>query len=334
MGITPVILCGGVGTRLWPVSNARLPKQFHSFLGDGTLLQETARRALALGLGPPVVVGSEADSSLVVAQLAAIGIEPRLVIAEPEGRNTAAAIAAAAHVLDGLILVMPADHVISDVAALTAALEAGVEAVRADKLVVFGIVPTRPETGYGYIRAGSSDRVWRPLVEFIEKPDIDKAERLVEEGCFWNSGMFLFDANLVLNEFAEWAPDVAEVVSASLPEPLAAVIHPTDKFREAPSVAFDRAVMEKTTRGAVVPLQAGWSDIGSWNALWEISPKDDSGNATSGDVRLVDVSGSYVRAERRVVVLGLSDVVVVESGGTVLVTSRSASQRVGELAEG
>lgn len=333
MSITPVILCGGSGTRLWPVSTTALPKQFHALAGERTLLQETVRRAVALGLGRPVVVCSAADLETVQGQFVDVGVEPILVITEPGGRNTAAAVAAAALMVEGRLLVMPADHVIADPRALAGAVAAGAEAAAAGMLTVFGVVADRPETGYGYIEAGVSDSSWRPVLAFAEKPDLEAARGLVAAGCLWNSGMFLFDSATVREELRRWAPEVIDAVSGSIPAERGPVVHLTDAFLAAPSIAFDRAVMERTERAAVVPLDAGWSDIGSWDALWEFLPKDVHGNVSIGDVRLVDVEGSYVRASRQVVVLGLADVVVVDTGDTVLVASREASQRVGELSE-
>ncbi len=333
MSITPVILCGGSGTRLWPVSTPELPKQFHALTGEGTLLQETVRRAASLGLGRPVVVCSAADLETVRRQIADVGIEPRLVITEPQGRNTAAAVAAAALMVDGRLLVMPADHVISDTSALAGAVASGEEAAAAGMLVVFGVVADRPETGYGYIRPGASGDAWKPVVAFTEKPDLEAARSLVAAGCLWNSGMFLFDSATVRDELRRWAPEVIEAVSGSIPSEHGPVARLTDAFAASPSIAFDRAVMEKTERAAVVPLEAGWSDIGSWAALWEFLPKDGHGNVSLGDVRLVSVERSYVRASRRVVVLGLSDVVVVDTGDTVLVAARDEAQTVGELSD-
>ncbi len=334
MRITPVILCGGSGTRLWPVSTPSHPKQYHALAGPRSLLQETAERAIALELESPIVVCAHADREVVESQLAEVGVTPATVITEPGGRNTAPAMAAATlSVQDGgLMLVMPADHVVTDVEALRSAVASGAAAARAGRLVVFGVVATRPETGYGYIEAGEPQTGWTKVARFTEKPEPATAQRLVDSGYLWNSGMFLFEVSTAIEELDRWVPLVMDRVRAAMPGNFASRIELSEAFLEAPAIAFDRAVMEKTDRAAVVRLDAGWSDVGSWDALWDLLPKDSAGNVAQGDVTLLDVSGSYVRTTGRVVVLGLSDVVVVDAGGTVLVASRSASQRVTEVA--
>ncbi len=331
MRITPVILSGGSGTRLWPVSTAARPKQFHRLAGDNSLLQETALRAESLGMAPPVVVCSANDVEEVKIQLDLVGVEPSAVIAEPAGRNTGPAVAAATLVGEGVMLVMPADHVITDLEALSSALVGGAEAADKGHLVVFGVVPTRPETGYGYIEAAPSPGVWAPLVRFTEKPDPAKAEEFVRAGHLWNSGMFLFEKETALSELSRWAPEILDHVKRSLPNPQDGLYSLSRAFLKAPSIAFDRAVMEKTDRAAVVPLEAGWSDVGSWQAVWELLERDTDGNVIAGDPILLDVKDSLIRTGPNVVVVGLENVVVVEHDGRVLIASIAASQRVSDL---
>lgn len=284
-----------------------------------------------MGLAPPLVVCAARDVEEVRNQLATVGVEVAAVIAEPTGRNTAAAVAAAALVGDGLMLVMPADHVIADLAALGFAVGAGAEAATERRLVVFGVVATRPETGYGYIEAGPSSGSWSPLVRFTEKPDETEAAAFVEAGHLWNSGMFLFERETALAEFARWAPDILGAVEPAVPPARKGVVALSEEFSRAPAVAFDRAVMEKTDRAAVVPLDAGWSDVGSWRAVWELHEKDADGNVVRGSSVLLDVENSFVRAGAGVAVVGLSNVVVVEHDGRVLIASIDAAQRVSDL---
>lgn len=339
--LIPVILSGGAGTRLWPLSRRQVPKQLAALFDERSLLQGTAARAAAIpGAAEPVIVCGVEHVDAIRAQLAAIDITPRAVIAEPVGRNTAPAVAAAAHTVSAAdtLIVLPADHLIRDTAAFVAAASAAVEVAGAGRLVTFGVTPHRPETGYGYLRHGDpieGHAAARALAGFTEKPDPATAERYVTEGLAWNSGMFVFRADRYLDELADMRPDieraVAEVVAQSRQEGDLIALDP-ERFAETPAESIDYAVMEHTTNGAVVPLDAGWTDIGSWHALWEISDRDADDNVVEGVSYTLDVSGSYVRAGGRpVVVIGLDDVVVVDTGDAVLVAARDRSQDVKEM---
>lgn len=345
MQIVPVILCGGSGTRLWPLSRALLPKQLLALQGTGTLLQETFRRVQ--GLGPaceaPLVLCNEAHRFLVDAQLRQAGASPRLIL-EPVGRNTAPAVAVAAlraaaeHADDPLLLVLPSDHVVADDAAFQAALRAALPVAVAGELVAFGVVPERPETGYGYIRGAAGGAGPRRIEEFVEKPDLDTARGFLASGRhFWNSGMFLFSASAYLRELRVFAPDILAACEAAVAagHAEATTLRLEDAaFRACRSQSIDYAVMEQTSRGSVVPLGAGWSDVGSWAALHEISGQDAAGNVISGDVVAIDCRNSYLRAESRLVgAVGLESCVVVETRDAVLVAPRSRAQDVKLLAE-
>ena len=288
------------------------------------------------GVTAPIVVCGSAQLPMVHAQLAEIGCDPLKTVAEPVGRNTAPAIAAAALVAppDSILVVLPADHVVADLPAFKEAVSIAVRAAAGGSIVTFGVVPTRAETGYGYIEASGEGPV-RDITDFLEKPDAETAARFVQGGRhFWNSGMFVFRPEVVLAELRRHAPGVVDSVEESLMVIDAAVIHPGPEFASALSVPFDVAVMEKTERGVMVPLDAGWDDVGSWRSLWEVSERDRNENVAVGDVVLRDVERSYVRADGRpVVVLGLADVAVVDAGDVVFVASMRHAQRVRELAE-
>lgn len=345
MQIVPVILCGGSGTRLWPLSRALLPKQLLALQGTGTLLQETFRRVQ--GLGPdceaPLVLCNEAHRFLVDAQLRQAGARPQLIL-EPVGRNTAPAVAvaalraAAAQADDPLLLVLPSDHVVTDPGAFQAAVRAALPAAGAGELVTFGVVPERPETGYGYIRGAPAGAGPRRIEEFVEKPDLATARGFLASGRhFWNSGMFLFSASAYLRELRLFAPDILAACEAAV---AAGAIEATAlrledaAFRACRAQSIDYAVMEGTTRGSVVPLSAGWSDVGSWAALHEVSAQDAAGNVTIGDVMAIDCRDSYLRAESRLVgVVGLEDCVVVETRDAVMVAPRARAQDVKLLVE-
>lgn len=345
MQIVPVILCGGSGTRLWPLSRALLPKQLLALQGTGTLLQETFGRVQGLGPGceAPLVLCNEAHRFLVDAQLRQAGACPRLIL-EPVGRNTAPAVAVAAlraraeQADDPLLLVLPSDHVVADGGAFQAAVRAALPAARAGELVAFGVVPERPETGYGYIRGAAGGAGPRRIEEFVEKPDLDTARGFLASGRhFWNSGMFLFSASAYLRELRNFAPDILAACEAAVAagHAEATTLRLDDAaFRACRSQSIDYAVMEETSRGSVVPLGAGWSDVGSWAALHEVSGRDAAGNVISGDVVAVDCRNSYLRAESRLVgVVGLEGCVVVETRDAVLVAPQARAQDVKLLVE-
>jgi mannose-1-phosphate guanylyltransferase/mannose-6-phosphate isomerase len=346
MNLVPVILCGGSGTRLWPLSRALYPKQLLALLGSRTLLQETVARLAQLpaAVSDPIVVCNEAHRFLVGKQLRDMGTDPVLIL-EPEGRNTAPAVAVAALAArrqagaDALLLVLPADHVVSDPVAFAAAVALAVPAALAGDLVTFGIVPDRPETGFGYIRTSRAEDagVW-PVQEFVEKPDYETAERYVNSGAYlWNSGMFLFSADACLGEFRGHAPDILAAATRALETASrdgGVVTLQGDTFRECRKESLDYAIMEKTGHAAVVPLKAGWSDVGSWAALLDVADQDAHANALVGDVVAIDCVNSYVRSESRLVaVAGLDACIVVETSDAVLVVPKSRAQDVKKLVE-
>ena len=305
--IQPVILSGGSGSRLWPVSRTMLPKQLLKLVGDQTMLQATAARldGFADKAADCLVVCNEAHRFMAGQQLAAIGVPARFIL-EPEGRNTAPAVALAALAApDSLLLVMPADHVIRDVAAFHAAITEGAKAAGQGKLVTFGIVPTGPETGYGYIEAEPAGAAAVPVLRFVEKPDRETAQSYVDGGRhFWNSGMFLLSAMAYLDELGRHAPDMLEGCRKAMAaaDTAAEFIRPdAAAFAACPSDSIDYAVMEKTDNAMVVPLDAGWSDVGSWAALHEVSERDERNNVVSGDTLLHDCRDIYVSAESRLV---------------------------------
>ena len=345
--IIPVILSGGSGTRLWPASRSMYPKQLLPLVSDATMLQETAARLRGMPgtTGECLIVCNEAHRFLVAEQMAAIEMHASIML-EPTGRNTAPAVALAAFQVasddeDALMLVMPADHVIRDVAAFQAAVGKGVEAAEQGKLVTFGIVPLRPETGYGYVKAvpNGDDRDAAVAVEaFVEKPDLETAERYVAGGeHFWNSGMFLFSAKAFLRELLALSPKIHESVAKSaegLEKDLNFIRPDAVAFAASPSDSIDYAVMEKTDAAMMVPLNAGWSDVGSWAALHEVCDSDADGNATSGDVITHGCKDTLVQAESRLVMaIGLEGIVVVETKDSILVAHKSRSQDVKQVVD-
>lgn len=348
--IIPVILSGGAGTRLWPLSRELYPKQLLPLVDQATMLQQTVTRISGrAGISRPIVSCNDQHRFLVAEQLRAINVEPIAILLEPTGRNTAPAAAAAAiHAIklksddNPLLLVLPADHVITDNEAFLAALDLAEPAALAGDLVTFGIVPTRAETGYGYIRsrakAGADDNRVRAVVEFVEKPTEAVAAEYVQSGDYlWNSGMFLFSAATYLEELRRFAPAIADACNAAIAGAsvdLDFLRLDTDAFTECPKDSIDFAVMEKTDRAVVVPLDAGWSDVGSFGALFDVLAKDANGNVFEGDVVAVDTRGSLVSAGSRLVAtVGMEDCIVIETKDSVLVSTRERSQDVRRLVD-
>jgi mannose-1-phosphate guanylyltransferase/mannose-6-phosphate isomerase len=355
LSIVPVILCGGAGSRLWPVSRQLLPKQFLPLVTGRTLLQDTALRAReASGNTTPIVVCNEAHRFLVNDQLAEIGVTARIVL-EPAGRSTAAAVAVAAiaasqpHAAgDPVLLVLASDHAIRGTEAFNSAVRRAAEVAASGMLVTFGIAATRPDSGFGYIERGDALQDGAGAVpgttgafkitRFVEKPSEDAARAMIATGrAYWNSGMFAFGAKRVLEELGRFRPDILEAARAAVAtatDDLGFLKLGKEAFLACPAEAIDRAVMERTAQAAVIPADFEWSDVGSWSALWELAEKDAAGNATRGDVQLQDTSGSLVFGDRRLVAtLGVDDLIIVDSDDALLVADRSRSQDVREVVE-
>ncbi|MFT4078026.1 mannose-1-phosphate guanylyltransferase/mannose-6-phosphate isomerase [Rhodomicrobium sp.] len=346
--IIPVILAGGTGSRLWPLSRSRHPKQFHALVSSEPLLVDAARRVSGSGgYLPPFVITNEENRFGVVAAFRNAKLPCQGIVLEPEGRSTAPAAAVAAFLAlekagpDALILVMPSDHHIENSRAFLDAVEKGRTAARDGRLVTFGIKPTKPETGYGYVKtaspAGEAGAVLK-VDRFVEKPDRETAQRFCAENLyFWNAGIFLFGARAYLDELARFEPAMVE---ASLNAVRNATADPmdflrlADSFRDCPADSIDYAVMEKTEKAALVPLDAGWSDVGTWDALYDAAEKDEHDNATRGDVLLRNASRCYVRAESGLVaVSGVEDIVVVSTKDATLVAKRTESGSVKEVVQ-
>ena len=343
--ILPVIMAGGSGTRLWPLSRQLFPKQFLTLNGEHSMLQNTAMRLAGIEHAAPVVICNEEHRFSVAEQFRANNIDNSGIILEPVGRNTAPAIALAAlnavkNGDDPLLLVLAADHVIKDEAAFCQAVTKAAALAEQGKLVTFGIVPTAPETGYGYIKGGDSvvatgtDSADAFVVsEFVEKPNLATAEQYLASGdYYWNSGMFLFKASTYLAELKAHNPAIFTACESSIANTQADadfIRVNKEAFEACPDDSIDYAVMENTTEAVVVPMDCGWSDVGSWSALWEIEEKDENGNAFKGDVISVNSTNSYVNAEEKLVaVIGLDDVVVVETKDAILVSKKSEVQLV------
>jgi mannose-1-phosphate guanylyltransferase/mannose-6-phosphate isomerase len=349
--LIPVVLSGGSGTRLWPLSRELYPKQLLPLVGKGTMLQETLARLSGVeNLGAPIVVCNDSHRFLVAEQLLEAGSKPQAIILEPLGRNTAPAVAIAAMAAvsdapaagaknaDPILLILPADHVIQNVAAFKAAVELGMQVAGQGKLVTFGVVPTKPETGYGYIRKGEGGGPAYPIAEFVEKPNRETAQRYLDsKQYFWNSGMFMFKASVVLEELRQLAPDIYQACAqtyTAAKRDLDFTRLPAKEFASSPSISFDYAVMEKTQHGVVIPLDAQWSDVGSWSALHEAIPADESGNVCIGDVLTAATTNCYLQSTSRLVAaVGLKDHVVVETKDAVLVAPKDRVQNVKDLVE-
>ncbi|WP_341927060.1 mannose-1-phosphate guanylyltransferase/mannose-6-phosphate isomerase [Stenotrophomonas geniculata] len=337
--IVPVILSGGSGTRLWPLSREAYPKQFLPLVGDDTMLQATWKRVASIAGAAPIVVANQEHRFMAAEQLRECKVLPQALILEPVGRNTAPAIAIAALQAlaagdDALLLVLPSDHVVRNEAAFHAAVKQAAIAAEAGKLVTFGIVPTAPETGYGYIKAAAGEGV-RAVDRFVEKPDLATAEQYVASGeYFWNSGMFLFKASRYLKELETLQPAILAACRQALDKAARDndfIRLDAEAFAASPNDSIDYAVMEKTADAAVVPLDAEWNDVGSWSALWEVSDKDADGNACHGDVIALDCKDSYAYGNRLIAMVGLQDVVVVETDDAVFVGHKDRVQDVKEI---
>ncbi|MBO9488986.1 mannose-1-phosphate guanylyltransferase/mannose-6-phosphate isomerase [Endozoicomonas sp. G2_1] len=339
--ITPIIMAGGSGSRLWPLSRQLFSKQFLTLFGENSMLQATAKRLSGVDHKAPMVICNEEHRFSVAEQFRAKSIPNSGIILEPVGRNTAPAIALPAFQAinsgeDPLLLVLAADHVIKDEAAFCASIEKAAVIAEQGKLVTFGIVPTAPETGYGYIKRGDEHSEGFIVDSFVEKPDLAKAQSyLVSEQYYWNSGMFLFKASSYLNELKAYRPDIYSACEQAMAKTQADIDFirvDSEAFDACPDDSIDYAVMEKTEHAVVVPMDCGWSDVGSWSALWDIEDKDIDGNVFKGDVINVNSSNTYVNAEERLVaVVGLDDVVVVETKDAILVSKKSKVQEVKQV---
>ena len=357
--IIPVILSGGSGSRLWPMSREMNPKQFLSLCGEQTMLQETMSRLEGIDdLAAPVVVCNEEHRFLVAQQMRDIGVEVDKIILEPIGRNTAPAICAAAEYIQGknsndksnkngsgqdVLLILAADHVIQNKETFHQVVEAGYQVAQQGQLITFGIVPDKAETGYGYIkRAERFEQTLNNKVEaykvaqFVEKPDSETAQRYLDSGeYYWNSGMFMFQADAILQELEHFSKAIYDAVRISVSEgtkDLDFCRLGAEAFAASPSDSIDYAVMEKTDKAVVLPLDANWSDVGAWSALWEVNDHDDNGNVLQGDILTHELTNSFIHSEERMVaVIGMDNCVVVETADAVLVADMSRSQDVKKI---
>ena len=343
--IIPVILSGGSGTRLWPLSRAMRPKQLLSMVSNQTMIQDTVTRLAGVSdIADPIIVCNEEHRFTIAEQMREINIIPSAIILEPFGKNTAPAVAISAlqaqkNDKDPVLLILPADHVIENQSAFHSAVDKGYQAALSGKLVTFGIIPNAPETGYGYIKAGSQldDDVFS-VSKFVEKPDEPTAQSYLDEGSYyWNSGMFMFKASVYLKELEASNGEMYKYSQDSL---TAATVDidfirlESNIFAKCPADSIDYAVMEKTSSAAVIPVDMQWNDIGSWSALWEVGESDAQGNVTHGDTLLQDTNNSYIHADSRLVTtVGLNDHVVVETADAVLVAHRDKAQNVKDIVE-
>lgn len=344
MIIHPVILCGGSGTRLWPSSRKSYPKQFAPLLGETSLYQRTLQRFSQPGFSAPLVMTGEDFRFMAVEQAEVLGLSDARVVVEPVGRDTAPAILAAALMLEAtpedLMLVAPSDHTMADLEAFHAAVEAGKGSASEGALVTFGVTPARPETGYGYLQlAGRPDGV-TTVTKFTEKPDLETAKAMLEAGHYlWNGGIFMGRVRDFIAAFEAHAPDLIEPVRAAVTkadQDLGFTRLDTEAFSNARAVSLDYAIMEQADWVVAVPLDCGWSDLGAWDALWGASGPDAAGNATYGDVTLMECEGSYLRSEddnMTMVGLGLQNVVAVAMRDAVLVADKSRSQDLKKVVE-
>lgn len=349
--IIPVILSGGTGSRLWPLSRELNPKQFLPLCGEQTMLQETITRLQGIeDLADPVIVCNEDHRFMVAQQMRDIGVHVDKIILEPIGRNTAPAICAAAEYIQGkasatqktvddVLLILAADHVIQDKESFHNVIASGYRVAQQGQLVTFGIVPDKAETGYGYIKRAdffAQDENAYNIAQFVEKPDMDTAQKYFDSGeYYWNSGMFMFASSTILNELERLSKDIYVAVKTAVlkgAQDLDFCRLEINAFTASPSDSIDYAVMEKTDKAVVLPLDAHWNDVGAWSALWEVKKRDDNGNVLQGDILHHDLSNSYIHAEERMVaVIGMDNCVVVETADAVLVVDKSRSQDVKEI---
>ncbi|HVU22449.1 MAG TPA: mannose-1-phosphate guanylyltransferase/mannose-6-phosphate isomerase [Rhizomicrobium sp.] len=341
MALYPVILSGGSGTRLWPLSRASLPKQLLALHGERTMIQETVLRAALPDAAAPLLLCSEAHRFLVAEQMQEIGVKPRAIVLEPMGRNTAPAAAVAALITaeadpEGIIVLLPSDHVVRDGENFAKAVSIAADAARGKHIVTFGMAPSGPETGYGYVQRGpaldgikGAFRVQR----FVEKPNAATAQTYIDDGgYFWNSGMFVFRADVLLEDMVAHAPDVLAAAREALTKAKRDadfVRLDAESFKNAPNISIDYALMEKTDRAAVVPASIGWSDVGAWSALWDLREQDTQKNVLLGDVVAHDSTGSYVHSHKRLTALvGVKDLVVIDTDDALLIADKSRAQDV------
>ena len=338
--VVPVILAGGVGSRLWPISRTYFPKQFHALLGEHSFLQDTLMRAGKITQAAPLIVCNEEHRFLVAEQCREIDVADQRIILEPEGRNSAPAIALAAWSVvaedsDAILLVLPSDHLVADEAEFARAVTAAAQGAAGGGLVTFGVTPDRAETGYGYIEVADSTAGLQCVKTFVEKPDQETAEWYLASGQFlWNSGMFVMGAQAYLDELARYSPGIADATKRAMADAKNDMdfLRPSDAFLESPEDSIDYAVMEKTASAQVLPVDFGWNDIGSWLAIWDEAGSDEKGNHFVGDVVAVDTSNSYIRADKRLVgTIGVEELVIVDTADAVLVANRSRVQDVKEI---
>ncbi len=342
--ILPVVMAGGSGSRLWPLSRHHFPKQFLNLDGDDTMLQATLKRLASLAHAQPTVICNEEHRFIVAEQLRNTGQHAHIIL-EPVGRNTAPAIAlaalqATADGSDPILLVLAADHLIKNEEAFCAAIRQGESIANQGQLVTFGIVPTAPETGYGYIKGGAefgNEKAYR-VAEFKEKPDAHTAQNYLDSGdYFWNSGMFMFKASRFLEELKQYREDIFLACERALEHTssdLDFIRVDEAAFRACPEDSVDYAVMEKTDSAVVIPVDCGWSDVGSWSALWEVSDKDKKGNVVRGDVITIDCNNSYIHTEEKLVAaIGVDDLIILDTKDATLVTRQSEVQKVKNIVQ-